>query len=135
MEEFDFEENVVVQEAPVIQEAVLMQNENYIVDNIASLAVGDRDKSPTAGWNLYLAARDGQVSSLIKILDKEDVENCGVIVNKSYTDGEQNCTPLIIAAERGGGRRAEVEVDQGHKVVEGVGLHVLDPRGAQPQSG
>ena len=90
-----------MQEAPVIQEAVLMQNENYIVDNIASLAVGDRDKSPTAGWNLYLAARDGQVSSLIKILDKEDVENCGVIVNKSYTDGEQNCTPLIIAARNG----------------------------------
>ena len=25
---------------------------------------------------------------------------------------------------------SEVEVDQGHKVVEGVGLHVLDPRGA-----
>ena len=106
MEEFNFEDNVVVQDPPVIQEAVLIQNQQldqYLVDNIETLSISDQERQ--AGWKIYLAARDGQTTSLIKLLDKElgdgDSDSCMELVNKSYVDGEQSCTPLIIAARNG----------------------------------
>jgi len=106
MEEFNFEDNVFVQDPPVIQEAVLIQNQQldqYLVDNIETLSISDQERQ--AGWKIYLAARDGQTTSLIKLLDKElgdgDSDSCMELVNKSYVDGEQSCTPLIIAARNG----------------------------------
>ena len=105
MEEIDFDENlVVVQDAPVIQEAVLVHNEQldqYLVDNMANMAVtaaaDPQQRQQTSGWDVYIAARDGQTVQLVRILERGDTG----LVNKSYTDGDQSCTPLIIAARNG----------------------------------
>ena len=112
MEEFNFEENIVVQDPPVIQEAVLVQNnqivpDQLLADHVASLSV--RDHPRQSGWDVYIAARDGQTASMVKLLDndsyndtnKHNIDSEDDLVNKSYIDGEQSCTPLIIAARNG----------------------------------
>ena len=104
MEEFNFGEHVVVQNAPEIQEAVIVHNQQldqYLSESAASLSVSDQQRQ--TGWEVYIAARDGQKASLERILGKEKDEVQGELVNKSYTDGEQSCSPLIIAARNGHG--------------------------------
>ena len=105
MEEIDFEDNVVIQEAQVIQEAVLVNNHiNLVTQSLGSLSVSEHPRQD--GWNLYIAARDGQASSLGRILEQEQRDNNENIdlINKSFVDGEQRCTPLIIAARNGHSR-------------------------------
>ena len=103
MEEIEFEAgNVVIQEAQVIQEAVLVNNQvnNIVAAQLGTLSVSDVPSQD--GWPLYIAARDGQVSSLGRILEQEYKQTSDIdIVNKSFVDGEQRCTPLIIAARNG----------------------------------
>ena len=104
MEEFNFGEHIVVQNAPEIQGAVIVHNQQldqYLSDSAASLSVSEQQRQ--TGWEVYIAARDGQKASLERILDKEKNEIQGELVNKSYTDGEQSCSPLIIAARNGHG--------------------------------
>ena len=70
MEEFN--ENVeIVQNAPNIQNAVLIQNVNHnleeLVQNLAALVITEHKR----GWEVYLAARDGQANVVISLLGKE----------------------------------------------------------------
>jgi len=100
MEEFN--ENVeIVQNAPNIQNAVLIQNVNHnleeLVQNLAALVITEHKR----GWEVYLAARDGQANVVISLLGKEPEAERTTLVNTTYTDGEQCCTPLIIAARNG----------------------------------
>ena len=53
------------------------------------------------GEEVFLAARDGQVTALTNILDLTTVELRRNILSKSFVEGEQSCTPLIIAARNG----------------------------------
>ena len=53
------------------------------------------------GEEVFLAARDGQVTALINILDSAPVRLRKIILRKSFVEGEQSCTPLIIAARNG----------------------------------
>lgn len=104
MEEFNFGEHIVVQNAPEIQEAVIVHNQQldqYLSDSAASLSVSEQQRQ--TGWEVYIAARDGQKASLERILSREKDDVQGELVNKSYTDGEQSCSPLIIAARNGHG--------------------------------
>ena len=71
MEEFN-ENFEIVQNAPNIQNAELIQNENAnlveeLVQNLAAMVINE-DKR---GWQVYLAARDGQVQLLTNLLLKE----------------------------------------------------------------
>jgi len=73
------------------------QNLNQLVQNLAVMAVTEYKK----GWEIYLAARDGQTSIMSNLLDAESVEDRSLAVNSQYKEGEQCCTPLIIAARNG----------------------------------
>jgi len=53
------------------------------------------------GEEVFLAARDGQVTTLTNILDAAKVELRRIILRKNFVEGEQSCTPLIIAARNG----------------------------------
>ena len=70
MEEFN-ENPEIVQNAPNIQNAVLIQNENHnleeLVQNLANLVITEHKR----GWEVYLAARDGQSKTLTSLLMKE----------------------------------------------------------------
>jgi len=100
MEEFN--DNIeIVQNAPNIQDAVLVQNVNHnldeLVQNLAALVITEHKR----GWEVYLAARDGQANVVTSLLKKEPEAERTLLVNSLYTDGEQSCTPLIIAARNG----------------------------------
>jgi len=100
MEEFN--DNIeIVQNAPNIQDAVLVQNVNHnldeLVQNLAALVITEHKR----GWEVYLAARDGQANVVTSLLMKEPESERTLLVNSLYTDGEQSCTPLIIAARNG----------------------------------
>jgi len=102
MEEFN--ENIeIVQNAPNIQNAVLIQNDNHnleeLVQNLAAMVITNTEQ--TRGWDVYLAARDGQPNLVTSLLLKEPEADRPSLVNTAYTDGEQLCTPLIIAARNG----------------------------------
>ena len=72
MEEFN--ENIeIVQNAPNIQNAVLIQNDNHnleeLVQNLAAMVITNTEQ--TRGWDVYLAARDGQPNLVTSLLLKE----------------------------------------------------------------
>ena len=70
MEEFN-EHIEIVQNAPNIQNAVLIQNENQnleeLVQNLAALVITEHKR----GWEVYLAARDGQAKVVTSLLMTE----------------------------------------------------------------
>ena len=70
MEEF-IDNPEIVQNAPNIQNAVLLQNENHnleeLVQNLANLVITEHKR----GWEVYLAARDGQSKTLTSLLMNE----------------------------------------------------------------
>ena len=53
------------------------------------------------GEDVFLAARDGQVTTLTNILDAAKLDLRRIILRKNFVEGEQSCTPLIIAARNG----------------------------------
>ena len=95
-----------------------------LVENLAAMVISNEKGG--AGWDLYLAARDGQVDLVTQLATREQpADRCVVqrrpfvhfcvvdmvkvlmllyrskLLNASYTEGEQSCTPLIIASRNG----------------------------------
>lgn len=132
MEEINFGEQIVIQEAPLIQEAIIVHNQqldHFLAESAASLSVLDHNRQ--TGWELYIAARDGQKDSLERILSREKSDVQGELVNKSYTDGEQSCSPLIIAARNGHGPVVSSLIEGYNTDLESEGTvkfdgHVID---------
>jgi len=126
MEEFN-EHFEIVQNAPNIQNAELIQNENAnlveeLVQNLAAMVINE-DKR---GWQVYLAARDGQVQLLTNLLLKEPEDERRKLVNTLYADGEQNTTPLIIAARNGHSGVVAALLDSFETDVEAEGVVKFD---------
>jgi len=126
MEEFN-ENFEIVQNAPNIQNAELIQNENAnlveeLVQNLAAMVINE-DKR---GWQVYLAARDGQVQLLTNLLLKEPEDERRKLVNTLYADGEQNTTPLIIAARNGHSGVVAALLDSFETDVEAEGVVKFD---------
>ena len=75
-----------------------MENQEYEVSQgLENLLTQQAEE----GEEVFLAARDGQVTALTNILDPTTVELRRNILSKSFVEGEQSCTPLIIAARNG----------------------------------
>jgi len=125
MEEF-IENPEIVQNAPNIQNAVLLQNENHnleeLVQNLANLVITEHKR----GWEVYLAARDGQSKSLTGLLMNEPEEERASLVNTLYQDGEQSTTPLIIAARNGHTNVVTTLLDNFNTDVEAEGVVKFD---------
>jgi len=98
------------------------QNLNQLVENLALMAVTETKK----GWEIYLAARDGQPSIMSNLLDAELLENRCLVVNSLYREGEQCCTPLIIAARNGHIKVVEVLLSRYSADVESEGVVKFD---------
>jgi len=111
----------------VLQDAVLVQNQdqnlNQLVQNIASLVVTEKNKK---GWEVYLAARDGHATTVSNLLEAELMQDRDAVVNLTYCDGEQCCTPLIIAARNGHEKVVEVLLAQYSADVESEGVVKFD---------
>ena len=75
------------------------ENENVLGQSLQNLSVMSQQSEE--GEEVFLAARDGQVTALTTILDpvREDLRS--LVLSKSFVEGEQSCTPLIIAARNG----------------------------------
>merc|ERR1712142_56882 len=125
MEEFN-ENPEIVQNAPNIQNAVLLQNENHnldeLVQNLANLVITEHKR----GWEVYLAARDGQSKTLISLLAKEPDDERTTLVNTLHTDGEQSTSPLIIAARNGHTSVVTTLLDNYNTDVEAEGVVKFD---------
>ena len=74
-------------------------NENILGQSLENLSVMNQQSEE--GEEVFLAARDGQVATLTNILDPITVELRSIVLSKSFVEGEQSCTPLIIAARNG----------------------------------
>ena len=72
-------------------------NEN--IQSLENLSVMSQQSEE--GEEVFKAARDGQVATLTNILDPITVELRSLVLSKSFVEGEQSCTPLIIAARNG----------------------------------
>jgi len=125
MEEFN-ENPEIVQNAPNIQNAVLLQNENHnleeLVQNLAALVITEHKR----GWEVYLAARDGQAKVVTNLLLNEPEDERSSLVNTLYTDGEQTTTPLIIAARNGHTTVVSTLLDSYNTDVEAEGVVKFD---------
>ena len=96
MEEIDFpQENNPGAGGVMIQQ----ENENFLGESLENLSVMTQQSEE--GEEVFLAARDGQVAALTTILDPVTEELRSLILSKSFVEGEQSCTPLIIAARNG----------------------------------
>ena len=78
----------------------MMNQENLLDQGLENLSVMDL-QSQDQGLEVFVAARDGQISTLTDILDPLSEMVRRVILGKSYVEGEQACSPLIIAARNG----------------------------------
>merc|ERR1711936_725734 len=67
--------------------------------NLAAMVISNEKGG--AGGDLYLAARDGQVDLVSQLATREQPADRTTLLNASYTEGEQSCTPLIIASRNG----------------------------------
>merc|ERR1712013_90132 len=109
-----------------IQNAVLIQNENHnleeLVQNLANLVITEHKR----GWEVYLAARDGQSKTLTSLLMKEPEDERATLVNTLYPDGEQSTTPLIIAARNGHTNVVSTLLDNYNTDVEAEGVVKFD---------
>lgn len=98
------------------------QNLNHLVENIAAMVVTENKK----GWETYLAARDGHHSIMSNLLDAEQMDDRSLVVNSQYREGEQCCTPLIIAARNGHIKVVEVLLARYSADVESEGVVKFD---------
>ena len=76
------------------------ENDNSLDKGLENLSVLDL-QSQDQGLEVFVAARDGHITTLTDILDPFTVEMRVAILGKTFVDGEQACTPLIIAARMG----------------------------------
>ena len=90
MEEIDLRHGIVMNQG----------NENTLDQSLENLSVMDLQSQDQA-LEVFVAARDGQISNLTDILEPLSEEVRRAILGKNYVDGEQSCSPLIIAARNG----------------------------------
>ena len=99
MEEIDLRQGIVMNQG----------NENTLDQSLENLSVMDLQSQDQA-LEVFVAARDGQISNLTDILEPLSEEVRRAILGKNYVDGEQSCS---LEAGAGGGRIATAEVIPG----------------------
>jgi len=111
----------------VLQDAVLLQNQdqnlNQMVQNIAAMALTERNKR---GWEIFVSARDGHVTAMTCLIEKENHSERQTCVNTNYRDCDQHCTPLIIAARNGHSKVVDVLLSSHRANVECEGVVKFD---------
>jgi len=100
MEEIDFQQQNNFNPGQEIEMNQEQENDSVLDQSLENLSVIDL-QSQDQGLEVFVASRDGQITALMDILDSFNKETRDVILCKSFVDGEQSCTPLIIAARNG----------------------------------
>jgi len=73
-----------------------------------------------------MSARDGHDYSMTRLIEKEIIAERQNLVNANYRDGDQHCTPLIIAARNGHDKVVDVLLSSHHADVECEGVVKFD---------
>jgi len=111
----------------ILQDAVLVQNQdqnlNLLVQNIAAMVLTEQDKR---GWKIYVSARDGHVTPLTRLIEEESPSDRVILVNANCRDGDQHCTPLIIAARNGHNKVVDALLSSHQADVECEGVVKFD---------
>jgi len=98
--EYSAMEEIDLQQPNNLDPSSVMNQENLLGQGLENLSVMDL-QSKDQGLEVFVAARDGQISTLTDILDPLSEVVRRIILGKSYDEGEQSCSPLIIAARNG----------------------------------